>query len=417
MSITPLREPAGRCRDRASYQAGGRQRSAVLSLESDRRSVRTALRSVAMLLAVVLTHCPAVVRGDQLEELAQKAGITIMSRGESSGDQLKQSRASIPLGLLSAANQQRASKVLDGCTQYRRLPSLRYAIDEPLYRYLMEHPDVAVSTWRAMGISRFEMLQTGAMEYEARAVDGSEGIADILYQDASQTIFICDGSYHNVLLPKPIQAAALIWFRARYEPHADGCQIVTQTVDVFVRFPSAGVTTLAKVLTPVTNSMMDRNVFEISLYASMMSRAVRDEPEWIVQVAHQLDGVLPQRPGELIAIARQPRRIAPKSVGDSGRIESLDRRLIHSPQLLFFDPPKPETPPATAANPSAGQPAANGALQIIPATRKATGDSVMRSASQTQFPLQSDADVALQPAATPAGSTASDPAGASGGSP
>ena len=30
---------------------------------------------------------------------------------------------------------------------------LQFTIDEPIYQYLMQHPDVAVSTWRVMGIS------------------------------------------------------------------------------------------------------------------------------------------------------------------------------------------------------------------------------------------------------------------------
>ncbi len=210
---------------------------------------------------------------------------------------------------MTQENRQRAQLIIKERSQFRRLPSLQYAIDEAMFRYLLSHPDVAVSTWRVMGISRFEMWQTGENEYEAMAIDGSEGIADILYQDANQMVFVCQGSYHNPLLPRPMQASALIWFRAVYTPSADGTHVVTQKADVFVRFPSSGVSAIAKVLTPVLHSLMDRNLFEVSLYGSMMSRAVRDEPEWVVQVAQQMEGVLPQRQGELIEVARKPRKV------------------------------------------------------------------------------------------------------------
>jgi hypothetical protein len=209
-----------------------------------------------------------------------------------------------------------------------------------MFRYLLKHPDVAVSTWRVMGISRFEMWQTGENEFEAQAIDGSEGIADILYQDNNQMVFICQGSYHNPLLPRAMEAAALIWFRSLYTPNADGSQTVTQKADVFVRFPSSGVSAIAKVLTPVLHTLMDRNLFEVSLYGSMMSRAVRDEPDWVIQVAQQMEGVLPQRKNELIDVARMPRGLGSNGKVSKSSIPAADRSLIHSPQLLFLDPPK-----------------------------------------------------------------------------
>jgi hypothetical protein len=312
-----------------------------ISISRLRKSVGgSQLLRIQILLFALATLLSQPSYGDQLEELATKAGIRILSKGESSSDLQKKTVASIPLHAMAPASRQRAKKIMDDCSQYRRLPSLQYSIDEPMYRYLLQHPDVAVSTWRVMGISRFEMWQTGPLEYEAKAVDGSEGIADILYQDANQMVFVCEGTYHNALLPKPLAASALIWFRASYTPAADGTHTVSQKADVFVKFPSAAFSAVAKMLTPVTNGMMDRNLFEVSLYSSMMSRAVRDEPEWVIQVADQMEGVLPQRRGELIEVAQRPRKVNKGPNVPAEKVTAVDRSVIMSPQLLFFDPPK-----------------------------------------------------------------------------
>lgn len=264
--------------------------------------------------------------GDQLEELAQRAGIRILEKGDSSNATEKKAVAAFPVRSLAADKRSRAEAIMNKCTQFRRLPKLQYVIDEPMYRYLLEHPDVAVSTWRVMGISQFQMWQTGPMEYEASATDGSEGISDILYRDENQIIFVCEGSYRNVLLPSPLQASALIWFRTDFKPHEDGTHIVTQSTDVFVHFPSTGVAGVAKVLTPVTNNLMDRNLFEVSLYASMMSRAVRDDPEWVVSMSEDLDGVLPQRRGELAEVAKRRRESKPQP----RRERFVDRWVLES---------------------------------------------------------------------------------------
>lgn len=291
---------------------------------------------------LLVVFWPSLLRADQLEELARRAGIQIIESGISTAAVQKAAAADVPLDRLSPEKRARASEVIQKCSQFRRLPVLRYAVDQPVYHYLIKHPDVAVSTWRVMEISHFQMWQTGPAEYEAEAVDGSEGIADILYQDEKQTLMICEGSYHHILLPRPLQASALIWFRNSLTPHTGGTHIVTQHVDVFVHFPSAAVAGAAKVLTPVTNSLMDRNMFEVSLYAVMMSRAVRDDPEWLADIAADMEGVLPQRRTELQQVVRQNRPGAAREV--PGRdATKLDKSLIDSSQLLFLDPPEQGT--------------------------------------------------------------------------
>jgi hypothetical protein len=299
------------------------------------------------LFATALQAAPA----DQLEELVKRAGMRVLEEGKSSAAAEKAAVAAFPMRSLSSENRVRAEQVLKRCTQYRKLPRVQYTIDEPLYKYLLQHPDVAVSTWRAMGISQFQMWQTGPQEYEASAADGSEGIADILYRDENEIIFICEGSYHNLLLPAPLEAAALIWFRTEFKPHTDGTHIVTQAADVFVHFPSAGVAGVAKILTPVTSSLMDRNLYEVSLYASMMSRAVRDEPEWIVDMSAGLDGVLPQRRTELADVARQPRHAQSPT-----QIKPADQPLQFVDRWVLESPDNPEALPApqpTVAKPLA----------------------------------------------------------------
>ncbi len=388
--------------------------------------VKSVLCCLVTLLIATSVGTPAA-SADQLEELTKQAGIRIVSKGESSAELEKKTSAALPMAQLSADNRKRVSEIVNDCNQYRRLPTLQYTVDEPMYRYLLEHPDVAVSTWRVMGISRFEMWQTGPMEYEAKAVDGSEGLADVLYRDKNQMLFICEGLYHNPVLPKPLQASALIWFRATFTPNAEGTHVVSQRADVFVRFPSNGVSAVAKVLSPITNPLMDRNLFEISLYSSMMSRAVRDEPEWVVQVAQQLEGVLPQRKNELMAVARLPRRNEGK--GNAANVPATDRKLVMSPQLLFFDPPK--------TTPAPGQPAVPVPVRTASVTSEKSPDSSSTPAQTAsssrpvritdgtpaiksnpdQSAAQSDDDFALQPALSPAGSTATDPAGSSPSTP
>jgi hypothetical protein len=159
--------------------------------------------------------------------------------------------------------------------------------------------------------------------------------------------------------------------------------------------------------------MMDRNLFEVSLYAGLMSRAVRDEPEWVIDVAQQLDGVLPQRRTEMMNIARQRR---PTSTAEAARRrQTEERQAFLSSGISLFAPPvipedlaavpeltAPPVPPVplisgaeAAASSSAADPAASGTVSLRTVSVSTTGEvpvtveSTPAAKTQDGFELQS----------------------------
>lgn len=278
---------------------------------------------------------PSARAQSQMADLADRVGMTIAAEGKS-GVRLRDARIrQLPWKKMSQKSQQRVHEVLDSCAQYRQLPELHYEVQPDFYRYLVEHPDVAVSTWRVMGISRVQMWQTGPLEYEATAPDGSLGLADVLYRDDSQVLLLCEGTYSNPLLPRPITASGLVWLRYAYRPGTNGVTLVRQKLDVFVSFPSATARAMALLVSPITNMMMDRNAFEVSLYAHMMSEAAQKDPEWIEEIALQMDGVLPQRREELTKLVRSVETDRDRTAAVSGRTSSADRpvRTFHASMI------------------------------------------------------------------------------------
>ncbi len=262
------------------------------------------LRAAVAMAAFFALLSPSGMAGDRLEDMAKRAGVRILTEGTSDKDVLKYTKSRIPWSRMSPASRQRASEILNDLSQFRRMPSLQYRVDTGIYQYLISHPDVAVSTWRVMGISKLEMLQTGNFEYEASAADGSEGNADVLWRDHNQCLFIVEGKYTSPLLPGAIHASALVWLQYRFVTGQDGTRLVNQQVETFIHFPSGAVDTVARMASRVTNTILDRNVFEVSLYAKMMSQAAEKEPQWIEQVAERMEGVHPQRRLELVQVAR-----------------------------------------------------------------------------------------------------------------
>lgn len=258
---------------------------------------------VIVLLTESIFGSYAMATDNRVKDLAKQAGVRILQDSTSDKTLQKTAASQVPLQQMSQRSRQRATHLLDNTSQYRRMPTLQYEVDASLYQYLINHPDVAIATWRVMGISKLNMWQTAPFEYSAEATDGSKGSADVLWRDANQCLFVVEGAYHSPLLPGAIEASALVWLRYRFQRTSDNRILVSQQIETFVNFPSAAIEAIAKLAAMVTNSILDRNVMEVSLYAQMMSRAVDKDPRWVEEVADRLDGVPEYRKIELARVA------------------------------------------------------------------------------------------------------------------
>jgi len=211
----------------------------------------------------------------------------------------------LPIAQLPASSQQIAKGVVNNSSLYRRLPTIRCQVDHRIYRFFSDHPDVAVSLWRAMGVSKLQMFQTGEFEYEADAQDGTVGVITILLRTPTDCLLHCSGMFQSPVLGKPIQAQAIMHVRTSFEVTPAGQQLVTHNADMFVSFPSQTIETVAKAMAPISNKITDKNFEEITLFVRMMQLAMTQQPGWVEQMASKLDGVLAGRADSLLEVTAQ----------------------------------------------------------------------------------------------------------------
>jgi hypothetical protein len=229
--------------------------------------------------------------------------IEILEAGSSDRETLKSAKAALPLNCLTPAGRRRADGILSNLSMFRAMPAVRIEVDHEAYRYFVDHPDVAVSIWRALDVSKCQLWQTGPDSYETDIGDGSVGVLDVLYRSDRDQIVVGEGEFKSPFLPKPIRAAGLLHLHTDYVTRSNGETEAICRGNLFVTFPSQTVETAAKVISPMTNVVIDRNFEEISLFAHMMTLAMRTQPGWVEGIASQLDGILERRRGELLEVA------------------------------------------------------------------------------------------------------------------
>jgi len=250
--------------------------------------------------------------------------LSVVKPGSSSALVRKQAVAELPLDDLTPDARAKAEHLLQSLGLFRRLPTLAFDVEPGVYHYLLQNPDVAVSTWRAMEISRFELKQVSPGRYHADAGDGSVGDIEVWRSTRDDTLIYCDGAFKSPLVIKPIVARSIMRLRTRIVSSDDGTPRAECTGDVFVEFPSPAVETIAKVISPISHSIADRNFKQLSVYAHLMSQAMTRQPAWVQQLARRMDASDDQK-AALLQLTAQVHRAA------------VDRARVHREPLPVDD--------------------------------------------------------------------------------
>ena len=231
--------------------------------------------------------------------------VETVSSGSSVAAVRKKALADLPLDKVSADFRPKVDEITKSVSLFRHMPTLKFVSEPEVYNFFLAHPDVAVSIWRVMEISTFEMWQTGPTSFEADSHDGSTGTIEVLHSSAERQLVLCEGSFKSPLLLKPIKARALLHLQPTFQKRDDGQTTVTHSLDMFVSFPSQPVDITAKLISPVSHAIADRNFREVSLWIAMMNVGMVQQPGWIEQLAGKMEGVLEIRRSQLLKLALQ----------------------------------------------------------------------------------------------------------------
>lgn len=230
-------------------------------------------------------------------------GLTVVQAGSSANSVKKQAASEAVLDTLTPAAKRKAQSALQNTSLFRRLPTISFEVDRTVYAYFLKNPNIAVSSWRAMGISKFALEEVRPGVFTADAGDGSKGTIEVLYSSPEDTLIFCEGAFKSPLLSKPIVAKSLMRLRAKFQQDADGRIIATHSADLFVEFPSQTVETVAKIISPISNSIADRNFKQLTFYAHMMTVAMARQPGWVEAMADRMQDITPAQREDFLRLS------------------------------------------------------------------------------------------------------------------
>ncbi|MFV0442061.1 MAG: hypothetical protein ACK5Q5_00670, partial [Planctomycetaceae bacterium] len=209
----------------------------------------------------------------------------------------------LPLDRLDSTTRQLVASVVDHVSLHRRLPVIRCETDPRVVQFFLQHPDVAVGIWRAMQVSDVRLDWLGGNKYHTDGGDGSTGVINLLWTDGRQYLVHCQGDFQSPVLTRPIQASAIFWLRTELQQDSQSRQFSKCTADIFIAFPSNAIEAAARIISPVSNKIADRNFQEVTMFIRMMHLAMTRQPGWVEQTAGHLNGVSQERRQALVDTA------------------------------------------------------------------------------------------------------------------
>jgi hypothetical protein len=193
--------------------------------------------------------------------------------GSSSRESRDEALRAIPYNQLDREARIKVGAVLANTTIFRHLPVETIECDADLFVFLIEHPDLVVNIWEALGVSEVEVRRSGEQTFEASDKAGTRGQVEYLYQGPQTHLVYADGTYTGTLMSRPVRGRCVLLLRSSYAKTSDGRPVVRCGIDAFLHLENVGVGMLAKTFQPLVTTAADHNFHETTAFLSSVHHA------------------------------------------------------------------------------------------------------------------------------------------------
>ncbi|MEE2738833.1 MAG: hypothetical protein VX435_11450 [Planctomycetota bacterium] len=195
---------------------------------------------------------------------------------------------------LSAQSWQKITPLITRGSLFQPLSTEVIRCDPKLYEFLLDHPDVTVSMWKAMGISRIEMVRVQDNIYQIRTPSGLQGVVTFLLRGPNSRIILFEGHFRDPLTGRKVLSQALLYLRCTYLLESDQEYYVVHHLDIFVKLASKRTSLFMKLLSPFTRSQSKQNFLQISNFLTALYTAAAERPDSMATLINRLEGIQAQ---------------------------------------------------------------------------------------------------------------------------
>jgi len=265
------------------------------------------------------------------------------STGSSHPRMKSESIQRIPWNQLNDPARNKLKAVLDHPSYFRRMPSQTLECDPELFTFLVRHPEVIVSIWKVMGVTKVEVERTGEFTFRGQDGAGTRCQSELVYGTDQLHIFYALGDYDGSMTTKPVEGRCVCVLHSQQVPSADGTSWLQGRMDLFLKLDQLGADLIVRTIGPFIAKTADLNFIESAKFLSQLSQAAQRNPEGFQELVYQLEDIQPRVREELLLVAARTARRHIQWTGSRAAFTNQKR-------------PRPEDSPSTPTPSSPSSP-------------------------------------------------------------
>jgi hypothetical protein len=210
----------------------------------------------------------------------------------------------------------RLKLVIDHYTTANNVGPLKTAMDESLYRYLLDHPPVAAALINRLDLAEYKAETRGPGRWWGDDGEGTEGIVQLVYHDRTSRIYYLEGTHRSRLLPN-LSGKAVVFLRMSAVKESSGLESMQNTMVAYTLLDNRILSGLASLLRPLVGATVVRKLAKGVDVVNRLGLEMRQRPDRVLFEA--IDP--PPLPDEDVTFLRHAlrARALPPVTGGSGR--------------------------------------------------------------------------------------------------
>jgi hypothetical protein len=212
--------------------------------------------------------------------------------GSETGNSTREARdaavAAIPFPHLTPQANSRLNAVIEKSSYFRRMPVQTMVCEPEILVCLARNPEVLVSIWDSMGITKVELSRTAQYQHSGNDGAGTTCNMDLIYGNDTTHVYLVDGNYKGSMWPKELTGKSVIVLHHRSAKTNDGSHRMTVWMDVFLKLDNLGADLIVRTLGPLVNKSADSNFVESVNFVSQISQAAVNNPKGLEALTSRL---------------------------------------------------------------------------------------------------------------------------------
>ena len=223
-----------------------------------------------LLIGLIAFFCATTVAWSQLRYERMPEHVAV---GDSTREARDKALKGIPFGQLTPQATAKLSDVIQGSSYFRRMPAQSIQCEPEVLISLARNPEVLVSIWDTMGITRVSLDRTAQYQHAGNDGAGTTCKLDLIYGNDSTHVYFVDGDYDGPMWPKKLTGRSVIALHQTPAHEINGKRHITVWMDVFLKVDNIGADLVVRTLSPLVNKSADSNFVESVAFVEQISQA------------------------------------------------------------------------------------------------------------------------------------------------